>query len=196
MKKLTKKDISQVAIDLFLEKGYNNVTINDICQSCNITKPTFYKYAGSKEDLILDLYDLTIKHLTGDPAYFIEANSHYEQLLMVFHKLMVDTESFGSDLFSQMLISNLTEDHHSFDMRAELTRICILIIRKAQEKGEIRNMNSPEILYQTIAYAFTGYEVAWCIKKGELNFRKELYNSIIAILDVREDLREVHKKYL
>ncbi|MGM9972583.1 MAG: TetR/AcrR family transcriptional regulator [Clostridiaceae bacterium] len=196
MKKLTKKDISQKAIDLFLEKGYNNVTINDICQACDITKPTFYKYAGSKEDLILDLYDLSINDLTKDPYYFIEASSHYEQLIMVFHKLMADTESFGSDLFSQMLISNLTEDHHSFDMRAELTRICTLIIKKAQEKGEIKNMNPPEILYNTIAYTFTGYEVSWCIKKGELDFRGELYNSIIAILDVKEELREVHKKYL
>lgn len=196
MGKLSKQIITKTAIDLFLEKGYNNVTIQDICTACKITKPTFYKYAGSKEELILDLYDLTIGNLTTDTYQFLDTNTHYEQLLLVFHTLIKDTKKFGSDLFSQMLTANLNENHHSFDMRDSLTKLCVMILKKAQEKGEIKNMNSPEVLYRALAYLFTGCETMWCIYNGELNWEEEFYENMITILDVKEDLRSIHKKYV
>lgn len=61
--KITKEKISQTAVQLFLDKGYTNVTIQDICNELHITKPTLYKYVNNKEELILDLYDSTIDHL-------------------------------------------------------------------------------------------------------------------------------------
>ena len=195
MNKMTKTDIRDKAIPLFLERGYNNVTINDICEICQITKPTFYKYAGSKEELILDLYDLTINELISDTYLFIKADSHYEQLMIVFSTLMKDTKRFGSDLFSQMLISNLNEDRHSFDMRDSLTRVCTVIIQKAQEKGEIRNPNPPELLYQTVAHLFTGHEVLWCIHNSETSF-EAFFECVNAALDAKEELRELYKRYI
>lgn len=194
--KLSRESITQTAIDLFLERGYNNVTIQDICTSCQITKPTFYKYAGSKEELILNLYDLTIRTLTADTYQFLNTDTHYEQLLLVFHTLIKDTKKFGSDMFSQMLIANLNENRHSFDMRESLTKLCVMILRKAQEKGEIRNGNSPEVLYRTLAYLFTGCETMWCISNGDLNWEEEFYENMITILDVKEELRLIHKRYL
>lgn len=189
MKKLSKEEISQKALKLFSEQGYNNVTVNDICDECGITKPTFYKYAGSKDELILDLYDVTIHELITDPYHFITSNTHCEQLIYIFTKLIRDTEKFGSDLFSQMLISNLNENHNSFDFRESLTRLCVTIIEKAQEKGEIQNMNPPAVLYRSIAYMFSGYEMSWCIKNGETNWEEEILESIEAVLDVREEYR-------
>ena len=196
MKQITKESIRNTTIDLIRKKGYANVTINDICDACEITKPTFYKYAGSKDELILDLYDTTIKELISDPYYFIGTDSSLEQLLYIFSKLIGDTIAFGSDLFSHMIISNLQENRHSFDMRDSLTKMGELIIKKAQEKGEIKNTNSPEILYNALAHIFTGHEVKWCISKGTSNDFEEFFLGLNAVLDVREDLCELYKKYL
>ena len=55
MKSVNKETITEVALDLFLKEGFNNVTVNQICEHCDITKPTFYKYVNSKDDLILNL---------------------------------------------------------------------------------------------------------------------------------------------
>ena len=48
MTKITKDIIIETAYQLFFKHGYNNVTINDICKECKITKPTFYTYIKSK----------------------------------------------------------------------------------------------------------------------------------------------------
>ena len=51
MTKITKDIIIETAYQLFFKHGYNNVTINDICKECKITKPTFYTYIKSKDDI-------------------------------------------------------------------------------------------------------------------------------------------------
>ena len=38
--KITKKEISQTAVQLFLDKGYNNVTIQDICNELLMIQPS------------------------------------------------------------------------------------------------------------------------------------------------------------
>ena len=49
--KITREEISDTAVKLFLDKGYNNVTIQDICNELNITKPTFYKYISNNNKI-------------------------------------------------------------------------------------------------------------------------------------------------
>ncbi len=196
MKMITKHDIKQKALELFLEQGYNNVTVMDICNACGITKPTFYKHAGSKEELVLDLYDTTVNDILKNPCHFIAADTHYEQLLLVFHQIIRETEKFGSGLFSQMLISNLNENQHSFDMRNQLTELCTLIIEKAQQKGEIKNKNAPAVLYNAIAHSFMGFETTWCIYNGQTNWKEQFFLGMNAILVVESNLADLYKKYL
>lgn len=195
MNRITKETIKKQALALFQERGYNHVTIMDICGACQITKPTFYKYAGSKEELVLDLYDTTICDILKNPYVFVDADTHYEQLLIVFHHLIKESEKFGSDLFSQMLISNLKENHHSFDMRDDMTRLCTLIIEKAQNTGEIENKNEPGILYLALAHSFMGFETNWCIYNGRTNWGEQFFLGMNAMLNVKENLKELYKKY-
>ena len=61
-----KRAIEEVAVNLFLEKGYSNTTINGICEVMDITKSTFYKYFNAKEELMLGLYDVAIKKICSD----------------------------------------------------------------------------------------------------------------------------------
>lgn len=37
---------------LFSERGYEAVGVNEICESCEVTKPTLYHYFGSKRGLL------------------------------------------------------------------------------------------------------------------------------------------------
>ena len=141
MTKITKDIIIETAYQLFFKHGYNNVTINDICKECKITKPTFYTYIKSKDDILAHFYD------------------------------------------------DITEDRGSFDFRDHLTNIAIAIIKKGQATKQIRNQNDPEILYQASAYAFTGYELMWCIKKGQFDWKKELRIALENIYDVAPELR-------
>ena len=49
--------LRRAAIDLALEKGYHNVTVEDICERCGVSRRTFFNYYSSKEEALLGRAD-------------------------------------------------------------------------------------------------------------------------------------------
>ncbi|WP_315121125.1 TetR/AcrR family transcriptional regulator [uncultured Clostridium sp.] len=189
-KKTTKDFIIETANKLFLEKGYQNVTVVDICEACGISKTTFYYHLKSKEDIILRFYDSLTHNISQHLMSILTMDNYWEQLMVCFESLVAEAYKYGTDFFSQMMISNLKEDFGSYDFRDELTNIAIMIIKKGQESGQIRNKNSAKDLYKASAYAFLGYEVTWCIKKGKFDWKQEIRKSLENIYDVAPEFRK------
>jgi AcrR family transcriptional regulator len=46
-------EISEVAMNLFLEKGFDATTIDDIAAAAGISRRSFFRYFGTKEDIVL-----------------------------------------------------------------------------------------------------------------------------------------------
>ncbi|MEU8981857.1 TetR family transcriptional regulator [Streptomyces sp. NPDC048309] len=47
------QDVSDIAIGLFLEKGFDAVSVAEVAAVAEISKPTLFRYFPSKEDLVL-----------------------------------------------------------------------------------------------------------------------------------------------
>ena len=45
--------VAEMAIDLFVERGYDETTIDDICAVAGISRSSFFRYFRSKEDVLL-----------------------------------------------------------------------------------------------------------------------------------------------
>jgi AcrR family transcriptional regulator len=46
-------EIRSVAFDLFLEKGYDNTTVDEIATAAGISRRTFFRYFETKEDVVI-----------------------------------------------------------------------------------------------------------------------------------------------
>ncbi|KIZ47303.1 MULTISPECIES: TetR/AcrR family transcriptional regulator [Rhodopseudomonas] len=46
--------VLRTAVQLFLEQGYHRVTLNDVAERLNITKPALYNYFRGKEDILFE----------------------------------------------------------------------------------------------------------------------------------------------
>lgn len=81
MKKIDRKEeIIDTSYQLFISRGYDNVSVMDICRACQITKPTFYKYIPSKEDLLVFYYDGTVETLMDILAERKEDPDTFDQI--------------------------------------------------------------------------------------------------------------------
>jgi AcrR family transcriptional regulator len=55
----TKREaVLKTAAQLFLEKSYSRMSMNDVADRLNITKPALYHYFDNKEDILLECYRL------------------------------------------------------------------------------------------------------------------------------------------
>ena len=52
-----RKQIMDVALELFADKGYNNTSISRIATEAKISKGLMYNYFKSKDDLLLNIFD-------------------------------------------------------------------------------------------------------------------------------------------
>lgn len=52
-KQLTYQAVSEAAISLFLERGFDKVSVAEIAAAADISKPTLFRYFPAKEDLAL-----------------------------------------------------------------------------------------------------------------------------------------------
>ena len=52
-KQQTHDALSEAAIGLFLERGFDQVSVADIAAVANVSKPTLFKYFATKQDLVL-----------------------------------------------------------------------------------------------------------------------------------------------
>ncbi|WP_461225918.1 TetR/AcrR family transcriptional regulator [Lacticaseibacillus suihuaensis] len=69
-KQAKREEIFNIAIKLFDELGYDNVTTAQIAAECHIAKKTLFQYFASKEDIIFEdedeLIDTVIAQISGE----------------------------------------------------------------------------------------------------------------------------------
>jgi len=177
----TKAKILEQAWNLYRRRGFSHVTVNEICTASEITKPTFYNYFKNKEDTITHIYDDITEGIVGDVPQLILAANYYEQLRLCFQSLVKQSADIGVEIISQMFRINLEDDLGSFDFRERFSAVCIAITQRGQEAGQFFNTGKPRDLYEALCYAFSGYEVTWCIKNGDFDFEKEMDRAIQTI---------------
>ncbi|MCZ4124888.1 TetR/AcrR family transcriptional regulator [Streptomyces sp. H39-S7] len=64
-KRQTRQYISDVATGLFLERGFDEVTIAEIADAADVSVNTVYNYFPDKADLFFDRHDEVVQRLSG-----------------------------------------------------------------------------------------------------------------------------------
>lgn len=170
--KITKKEILDKSYILFKKYGFDNVSVDQVCKSCGITKPTFYKYVESKESMLTSFYDEVCLNIMINFDTVYRENTYYEQF-HAFYKMIIDSsEKLGPALIGKMMSLNLLNDSHSFDTRENLTKIIILLIDKGKADGEFRSTQSSQLLYRACNYAFLGLEYQWSVRGGKIQWNE------------------------
>ncbi len=172
--------IEVTALNLFREHGYDAVRVRDICDACHITKPTFYHYVSSKEDLLITYYNTELDALECRLGEIPDADS-WTQLCTSYNMLMDETERIGPDLLGRILAINLKENKRSFERRMRLTENMIAIIRRGQEHRELSNRSDPKRLCEASAYLYQGYELLWCVQNNE-DWRVQFMESLKVLM--------------
>ncbi|MEV0278708.1 TetR family transcriptional regulator [Streptomyces sp. NPDC050610] len=52
-KQRTRRALSETAIELFLKRGFDQVSVADVAAAAEVSKPTLFRYFPTKEDLVL-----------------------------------------------------------------------------------------------------------------------------------------------
>ncbi len=165
MKESVKKtEIRQNALKLFKEKGYENVTVNEIAAASGISKNTFYYHFSGKEAIMKDFYHPTFLQNEEFMIRLMNLEDPLEQLKCIYEELVLYTEDIGREVMKLGMIKALSVDYaRTITCREKGPRFLMFegILQRAMDKKEIRDDHTPEELAKVMLVMFIGCVQIW-----------------------------------
>lgn len=179
----TKKRIYDTAMKLFIEKGYKNVSVDEIVEAANSSKGGFYTHFKSK----INILDDRIKEsdIYYKDYYEKELKNSKEDSLIKIKKFVVFTHNILITLFPfnlfQEVISNSLDTSSGIDIKMtedrQYYKILEEIINQGKDNNEISKLIETDKIISWITAVHRGAIYNYCIKEeigDHLNFIEEL----------------------
>lgn len=109
-KRERKQALYQAAADLCLAQGYEHVTVDDICERCDVAPRTFFNYFSSKEEAVLGREDVIFDDEDQPAVIEFEHGSPTGELLADFRVLLT------------LVVQTRAESREDLHRRVELFR--------------------------------------------------------------------------
>lgn len=185
-----KEKLLETALSLFRENGYQKVSIQKICEACQVTKGCFYHYYHSKEDLLLDYYELIPQeNLVQILSEMMGIASPLKRLWMYFGFYIEHSTQLGPDLLKELMKIDMDRGgvlftpYYNTQQGAVpgFLKVVETLTREGQAEGNILSNASWEKLLWIYTASFTGALMYWSSSGGAFDVKEELHCSFLHI---------------
>ncbi len=182
----TKSKIFAVAAHLFAEKGFNGVSMREISEQSNVTKPTIYYYFGSKEQIYNELVETGLNHVFGALEEIRDKNISVKERLALFLKRFFRV-AYNSPEYTRFFLNLFVTSANDaitrkFKTEAERRgRILVSMIKEGIDTGEFGASARPELAANIIGGVVQHFMFQQLATKKKL-LTDELADEIIELL--------------
>lgn len=173
----TRRYLYDCSVQLFREKGYDQVSVDEIVKKAGVAKGTFYIYFKKKSDIILemlrqydDYYDRIMSSLDDD----LPVEKRLEEIVRGACRFTGDV--IGLDLIRVLYTKQISPGDSQSRLLNEdraLFRILSGLVREGQQQGIYRAEYDAEQVTMLILRGIRSVFFEWCSSGGELNLTEE-----------------------
>lgn len=182
----TKKKILETALNLFSEKGFDNVTVDEIVHSSGIAKGSFYTHFKSKYEIFLEKFKEIDNFYIDFTKSLPEEMSPSKKLLLLAESQMIFLRDYlGKDLVRTLYTNALTPNPHNYflDKDRSLYKIVNKFAKEGLKKGEFKKNLLPCEITMLITRSMRGSLYDWCIHDNDFDLLIESQKLICTVLE-------------
>ena len=170
----TRGRIVSAAWQLFYEQGYENTTVEEIIETSQTSKGSFYHYFDGKDALLSTLSDLFDEKYEALQETMDPAMPAMDKLLFLNSELFRMIEnSVSMDLLARLLSTQLVTngEKHLLNNKRTYYRLLRKIIAQGQEAGELSDKRTVSDMVKLYALCERALMYDWCLCGGEYSLR-------------------------
>jgi AcrR family transcriptional regulator len=156
----------RAALDLFARKGFAETTVEDITNTADLGKGTFFNYFPSKEHILLAFGEMQFVKLRAAFEEMRSANVPVPVFMRSLGARMTQEPMRNPSIIRILLQAFLTDSSVREPMLNLQNRVIAIhteMIRIGQSRGEIRNDLPPEVLAHVFRQTIFGTLLIWTL---------------------------------
>jgi AcrR family transcriptional regulator len=173
--RVTRAKLYDAAMNLFNKRGYERVTVDEICARAGVSKGAFYAHFKSKDQVCLEI--------------FMQADGYYEEVFPLLEKEKTYRDKVSA--FARAALANI-EKTGVMVMRISyygqiapgkkkaaiasrdrsLYKLTERLVREGQEQGEVRTDIPSGMIAENIIHAIRGMVYDWCQQNGKFDLQE------------------------
>ncbi len=167
-----KDNIAKRAIELFRAKGYDSVSVNEICEASHVSRTVFYSLFKGKR-AILDYVVAKPQQNDGENfRRFANAENDFERIWQLFDRFIVIALEFGPKLTSALFIMQFESPQGIRDAVHALDDLFATLAKNCAKSGIIETEEPPELLSHIATDLILHELYVWCSQNGNFSLRE------------------------
>jgi AcrR family transcriptional regulator len=163
----TRVKLSRCAMQLFAERGFQNVTVEDITEAADVGKGTFFNYFEGKDHVVGVMAEIQLGKVR---AAMEEAEAGKRSIHSVLQRLFIRVSEepgrspeLARTLISPFLASELIRQRIDQNM-SKGRRMAARIIELGQERGEIDRKSKPDQVALLLQQSYLATLLLWSLR--------------------------------
>ncbi len=174
----TKDKIYHAAVEKINEKGFNNVSIEDITTAANVSKGSFYTHFESKEALVFytfkqsdDIYKQVYEKVRG-----LDFLSMITRFMRISY---TEYEKRGKGIIKAMISNYFTWQGYNFYGKDRLLLKCLeMIVESGKEEHVLDTLIETDKYVNILLSTMIGVEVMWCFDSQNLSLADMIEDAV------------------
>ncbi|URZ04316.1 TetR/AcrR family transcriptional regulator [Clostridium felsineum] len=177
---LTKNKLFETAVKLIKEKGYDEVTVSEICEKSGVAKGTFYVHYKSKEDIVKESYYSDMREFVLKKYEELVCKNRKIDIKSKIEKFIISEFMFadhvGYMVTCRAYVTNLSEcitgDSKHFERR-NFTDVLKILISEGINESIFETEQTKEEIFLYLESFVRGIMASWCFSSGKFDIVKE-----------------------
>src|SRR5262245_2903444 len=177
-KERTRQEIYRAAMESFLARGFDAVTIEEICQAADVAKGTFFLHFPTKDALLLEYGHQAVQELE------VLLHAHQAGAITALQKVLTALAERAThhaamvQLLERELVSRPTAFASATEQSGDLGQLFASLISAGQEAGELRRSIDPRIAAAMLTATYFVIVGEWAKRGGKFDLAQAIRQSL------------------
>ena len=181
--------ITEAAVRCFRRKGYEDVSVNDICQEADVARSTFYRIFSSKKDVIRYRFEHTEANQIVSIEELLAARNDFDRMWVIGDRYISLCIELGVGFCAAMMNLTLSGEIDLLQIGHSVDNWFIRLTRNCQQTGIIRSHEPPELLGPLFVDLVYQVLYDWCRHNGHFPVRARARQITEMIADLAPEYR-------